>query len=158
MSKIKIKKFPSNLNGYNFVFAQYEISPKFGEMKLNKKEFHRSKQPIYLNQIEISKIVISDEFKLDDGNFQFLFTGCLSIQFFDPPPFFNTGSQATFGYVPVAVQHQCYLQHTISFQWSLDASHPTLLGKQRISLAVAVILSMCLSSHTQFDRNQLLII
>ena len=45
------------------------MSPKFGEMKLNKKEFHRSKQPIYLNQIEISKIVISDEFKLDDGNF-----------------------------------------------------------------------------------------
>ena len=35
-------------------------------MKLNKKEFHRSKQPIYLNQVEISKIVISDEFKLDD--------------------------------------------------------------------------------------------
>ena len=28
---------------------------------------HRSKQPIYLNQVEISKIVISDEFKLDDG-------------------------------------------------------------------------------------------
>ena len=35
-------------------------------MKLNKKEFHRSKQPIYLNQVEISKIVVSDEFKLDD--------------------------------------------------------------------------------------------
>ena len=40
---------------------------KFGEIKLNKKEFHRSKQPSYLNQAEISKIVISDEFKLDDG-------------------------------------------------------------------------------------------
>ena len=40
---------------------------KFGEIKLNKKEFHRSKQPIYLNQVEISKVVISDEFKLDDG-------------------------------------------------------------------------------------------
>ena len=35
-------------------------------MKLNKKEFHRSKQPIYLNQVEIRKIVVSDEFKLDD--------------------------------------------------------------------------------------------
>ena len=43
------------------------MSIKSGELKLNKKEFHRSKQPIYLNQVEISKIVISDEFKLDDG-------------------------------------------------------------------------------------------
>ena len=43
------------------------MSLKFGEIKLNKKEFHRSKQPIYLNQVEISKIAISHELKLDDG-------------------------------------------------------------------------------------------
>ena len=44
------------------------MSLKFGEIELKKKKgFHRSKQPIYLNQVEISKIVISDEFKLDDG-------------------------------------------------------------------------------------------
>ena len=43
------------------------MSLKSGEIKLNKREFHKSKQPIYLNQVEISKIVISDEFKLDDG-------------------------------------------------------------------------------------------
>ena len=43
------------------------MSLKFGEIKLNKKEFHRSKQLIYLNQVEISKIVISDNFKVDDG-------------------------------------------------------------------------------------------
>ena len=43
------------------------MSLKFGEIKLNKKEFHRAKQPIYLNQIEISKIVISTKFKLDDA-------------------------------------------------------------------------------------------
>ena len=67
ISRIKIKKFTNNLNGYDFVFAQYKMSLKFGEIKLNKKEFHRSKQPIYLNQVEISKVVISDEFKLDDG-------------------------------------------------------------------------------------------
>ena len=42
------------------------MSLKFGEIKLTKKEFHRSKQPIYLNRAEISKIVISDDFKLDD--------------------------------------------------------------------------------------------
>ena len=43
------------------------MSLTFGEIKRNKKEFHRSKQPIYLNQAEIGKIVISDEFKLDDS-------------------------------------------------------------------------------------------
>ena len=43
------------------------MSLKFGEIKLNKKEFHRSKQPIYLNQVGISKTVMSDELKLDDG-------------------------------------------------------------------------------------------
>ena len=43
------------------------MSLKFGEIKLNKKEFHRSKEPVYLNQVAISKIAISNEFKLDDG-------------------------------------------------------------------------------------------
>ena len=32
------------------------MSLKFGEIKFNKKEFHRAKEPIYLNQIEISKM------------------------------------------------------------------------------------------------------
>ena len=41
------------------------MSLKYSEIKLNKKEFHKSKQPIYLNQIEINKIVISDKFKLN---------------------------------------------------------------------------------------------
>ena len=31
-------------------------SIKFGEIKLNKKEFYRSKQPIYLNQVVVSQI------------------------------------------------------------------------------------------------------
>ena len=43
------------------------MSLKFSEIKLNKKEFHRLKQPICLNQVEISKIVISNELKLDNG-------------------------------------------------------------------------------------------
>ena len=42
------------------------MSLKFG-IKLNQKELHRWKQLIYLNQVKISKVVISDEFKLDDG-------------------------------------------------------------------------------------------
>ena len=43
------------------------MSLEFGKIKLNKKEFHKSKQAIYLNKVEISEIVISDDFKLDDG-------------------------------------------------------------------------------------------
>ena len=42
------------------------MSLKIGENKVNKKEFYRSKQPIYLNQVEITKTINSDEFKLDD--------------------------------------------------------------------------------------------
>ena len=67
MSKIKKKKFTNNLNAYNFVFAYYKMSLKFGETKLNLKETLRWKQAIYLNQFEISKTVISDDYKLDDG-------------------------------------------------------------------------------------------
>ena len=43
------------------------MSLKFGKIKLNTTEFHRSKQPVCLNQVEISKIIVSDKFKLDDG-------------------------------------------------------------------------------------------
>ena len=32
------------------------MSLKFGEIELNEKEFHRSKQRIYLNQVEIKKL------------------------------------------------------------------------------------------------------
>ena len=43
------------------------MSLEFNKIKLNKKEFHKSKQAIYLHKVEISEIVISDDFKLDDG-------------------------------------------------------------------------------------------
>ena len=43
------------------------MSLKFSEIDLNKKEFHRSRQLICLNQVETSKNAISNEFKLDDG-------------------------------------------------------------------------------------------
>ena len=56
----------------NFVFAQYKKNLKFGKIKLKLKEFHRSKQPIYLNQVETNKTVNSDEFKLDDNAKNFI--------------------------------------------------------------------------------------
>ena len=82
------------------------------------------------------------------GNPYFL-TGCLSIQFFDSLPFPPTVSQTTFGYLLLTVQYLCNLRDAMPRHWSPDASHPTpYLGKQRISLGVAIILSMCLCPHT----------
>ena len=53
-------------------------------------------------------------------------TGCLDIQFLIPLPFSNTVSEATFGYLPLTVQHQCYFQDAIPCQCSPNASYPTL--------------------------------
>ena len=39
---------------------------KFGDVEVNKKEFHASKQPIALNLVDINQLVISDKFKHSD--------------------------------------------------------------------------------------------
>ena len=36
---------------------------KFGDVEVNKKEFHASKEPIALDLVDINQIVISDKFK-----------------------------------------------------------------------------------------------
>ena len=46
---------------------------KFGDIVVNKKEFHASKQPIALNLVDTNKIVVSDKFKCsDDGSKYFI--------------------------------------------------------------------------------------
>ena len=40
-----------------------EKALKFGDVEVNKKEFHASKQPIALNLVDTDKIVISDIYK-----------------------------------------------------------------------------------------------
>ena len=40
-----------------------EKTLKFGDIVINKKEFHASKQAIALNLVDTDKIVISDEFR-----------------------------------------------------------------------------------------------
>ena len=44
-----------------------EKIPKFDNIRVNKKEFHKSKQPINLDLINVDQIVISDKFNHDDG-------------------------------------------------------------------------------------------
>ena len=48
-----------------------EKALKFDNIKLNKKEFHKSKQPIDLMSVKVDLIVISDKFKHSDEGFKF---------------------------------------------------------------------------------------
>ena len=50
-----------------------EKTLKFDSIRVNKKEFHKSKQPIILDLINVDQIVVSDKFKdSDDGFMHFI--------------------------------------------------------------------------------------
>ena len=58
----------------NFVLPIIKMSEKtlkFDNTEINKKEFHKSKQPINLNLVTVDQIVISDKFKHSDDGFQY---------------------------------------------------------------------------------------
>ena len=40
---------------------------KFNNIRLNKKEFHKSKEPIDLMSVNVDQIVVSDKFNHNDG-------------------------------------------------------------------------------------------
>ena len=44
---------------------------KFGDIVINKREFHASKQAIALNLVNANKIVVSDKFKHNDDGFKY---------------------------------------------------------------------------------------
>ena len=44
---------------------------KFDNIRADKKEFHKTKQPINLDSISIDQIVVSDKFKHSDGGFKY---------------------------------------------------------------------------------------
>ena len=48
-----------------------EKTLKFGNIKLNKKEFHKSKQPTELSLVNVDEIVASDKFKHSDDGFKY---------------------------------------------------------------------------------------
>ena len=48
-----------------------EKTLKFDNIRVNKKEFHKSKQPIDLDLINVDQIVVSDKFKHNDGSFKY---------------------------------------------------------------------------------------
>ena len=48
-----------------------EKTLKFDNIKVNKKEFQKSKQPIDLNSVNVNQIVVSDKFKHSDEGFKY---------------------------------------------------------------------------------------
>ena len=46
-----------------------EKTLKFNNIRLNEKEFHKSKQPIDLMSVKVDQIVVSDKFKSFDEAF-----------------------------------------------------------------------------------------
>ena len=48
-----------------------EKTLKFNNIVVNKKEFHKYKQPIDLDLINVDQVVISDKFKYNDDGFKY---------------------------------------------------------------------------------------
>ena len=48
-----------------------EKTLKFDNIKVNKKEFHKSKQPIDLGLVNVDQIVVPDKFKHSDDGFKY---------------------------------------------------------------------------------------
>ena len=48
-----------------------EKTLKFNDIKVNKKEFHKSKQPIELALVGTGKIVVSDKFRHSEEGFKY---------------------------------------------------------------------------------------
>ena len=48
-----------------------EKTLKFDNIRVNKKEFHKSKQPIDLDLVNVDQVVVSDKFKHSDGGFKY---------------------------------------------------------------------------------------
>ena len=58
----------------SFLLASIRMSEKtlkFNNIRLNKKEFHKSKQPINLSLVGVDQIVASDKFKHSDKDFMY---------------------------------------------------------------------------------------
>ena len=54
-----------------------EKTLKFNNIRVNKKEFHKSKQPIDLKSVNVDQIVVSDKFKHSDEGFKYFIGYCI---------------------------------------------------------------------------------
>ena len=60
-----------------------EKTLKFNDIRLNKKEFHKSKEPIDLLSVNVDQIVVSDKFKHNNEGFKY-FIGHLKSEIVKP--------------------------------------------------------------------------
>ena len=60
-----------------------EKTLKFNNIRLNKKEFHKSKEPIDLLSVDLDQIVVSHKFKHNDEGFKY-FIGYLKGEIIKP--------------------------------------------------------------------------
>ena len=49
-----------------------EKTLKCDNIRVNKKEFHKSKQPIDLSLVNVDQVVVSDKFKHNDNGFKYI--------------------------------------------------------------------------------------
>ena len=56
---------------------------KFGDKEVNKKEFYSSKQAILLHSVDLSKIVVSNKYKINDATYKY-FCGYLNNDVIQP--------------------------------------------------------------------------
>ena len=56
---------------------------KFGDKEVNKKDFYSSKQAILLNFVDLSKIVVSNKYKINDKIYKY-FCGYLDNHVIQP--------------------------------------------------------------------------
>ena len=59
-----------------------EKTLKFDNIRVNKEEFHKSKQPINLELVKVDQIVISEKFKHSDDDFKY-FIGSKKMKLFN---------------------------------------------------------------------------
>ena len=68
----------------NFILLSIKTSLKFDEIKIDKKEFHKSKKPADLNLVDTNQIVISDKFNHTDDGFKYFigYQGDISLDLY----------------------------------------------------------------------------
>ena len=70
----KTKRY--KINNFCFFLSIIRMSErklKFDNIRVNKKQFHNSKQPIHLNSINSDQIIVSDKFKHSDDGFEIFY-------------------------------------------------------------------------------------
>ena len=94
------------------------------QMELSGLFFHTTNTPPWL--FRLVKVSTSSELYPDYFHLHTFFD-CQAFSFLIHLSFSNTVSQATFGYLPLAVQCLCDLRDIIPRHWSPGASHPAFI-------------------------------